>query len=472
MDYGTGDERAARYWAGVYQKDEHEYRSPMQVDRDRVLYSLGFRRLGDITQVASSAESQLVHNRLTHSLKVAQVGRRLTESLQKRFPVLADSIGLDPDVTETAGLAHDLGHPPFGHVAEGALDRAAQCSGGFDGNAHTFRIVTRTGFKKPTSPRFKERPAETGNSPYRTRLPGLDLTRASLRAILKYPLPPGSSPVTTPTVEDRAVATKPGIYASEKRFFSFARAHGYALEGYLDPIAILMDWADDISYAVHDVEDHVRAKLMPLDYLQHDPDGRHQERVLRRAESRLQNKGMASSEESFERSYEIVRESFPKDYDGSVADEYRLQEWMSARIGDFERAVRLADKPPFVHIAPAAVYEIEILKAITWEFVINAPLLAAAQQGQIEFMTRFYHLLCDWVTVSPGTVPMRLLELTEFIKDEDSSLAEGLDITPQDYATERGVLDFIVSLTERQAVDLFQRISGLAPANIFGSWLR
>ena len=152
-----------------------EYRTEFQRDRDRVLYSDEFRRLSGVTQVVSAVEGDVFHNRLTHSLKVAQVGRRMAESLLRESSedLVEACGGVDPDVVETAGLAHDLGHPPFGHGGKDVICGASRDRGleeGFEGNPQSFRIVTRLAVR------------------YADQVPpGLDLTRASLNAILKYP---------------------------------------------------------------------------------------------------------------------------------------------------------------------------------------------------------------------------------------------------------------------------------------------
>ena len=121
-------------------------RTPFQLDRGRILYSTSFARLAEITQVVRADHGHVFHNRLTHSLKVGQLARRMAELLLQRQPDAAvDLGGLDPDVAEAAGLAHDLGHPPFGHAAEKELNDLATNEGvdGFEGNAQTFRILTR-----------------------------------------------------------------------------------------------------------------------------------------------------------------------------------------------------------------------------------------------------------------------------------------------------------------------------------------
>jgi dGTPase len=150
-------------------EDEGDLRTRAQRDRDRLLYSSALRRLAEVTQVVSPGSGFVFHNRLTHTLQVAQVGRRLAERLTRLQPKeVAASEGLDPDVVEAACLAHDLGHPPFGHIAEEVLNEEAKLAGGFEGNAQSFRIVTKLAFRSQ-------------------KYGGLDLSRASLAAILKYP---------------------------------------------------------------------------------------------------------------------------------------------------------------------------------------------------------------------------------------------------------------------------------------------
>src|SRR3954469_10326906 len=162
--------------------------SPFRVDRDRIVSSPFFARLGGVTQVISpGGGGLLVHNRLTHSLKVAQVGRAIAERLMRdvRYGAVLEKLGgCDPDVVEAAALAHDLGHPPFGHLGEQVLDRLARqrlrLRDGFEGNAQSFRIVTTIDLHGPSGT-------------------GLDLTAAVRAAVLKYPWTRRDSPAPPPS---------------------------------------------------------------------------------------------------------------------------------------------------------------------------------------------------------------------------------------------------------------------------------
>jgi len=237
-----GIEARARF---VAEPPKRAGRSPFERDRARIVHSSALRRLSAKTQVMTAGTHDFVRNRLTHSLEVAQVARELGASL-----------GCDPDIVDSAALAHDLGHPPFGHNGEAALDAAAEKCGGFEGNAQTLRLLSRLEGKT-----F----APDGRSV------GLNLTRATLAACIKYPWLRGEGP-------EGFNPRKFGVYADDADIFAFVLDDLDTVpnsSGRKPIEAEVMDLSDDVAYSVHDIEDGVVGGWFTLDPSELDLDGVH-----------------------------------------------------------------------------------------------------------------------------------------------------------------------------------------------------
>ena len=281
-------------------------RTPFERDRARVLHSSALRRLGAKTQVLGPAADDFVRTRLTHSLEVAQVGRALGQAL-----------GCDPDVVDTACLAHDLGHPPYGHNGERALDIVAASIGGFEGNAQTLRLLTRLEPKTLTA---------------QGRSVGLNLTRASLDAVAKYPWAKGEGPGGP----QGKSARKYSCYDDDREIFEWMRQG--APQGRRCIEAQLMDLSDDVGYSVHDVEDAIALGRMDPEAL---ASPREVEAVVA---ATVEWYGPRISPDELGAAWERLTalEPWIHRYNGSLADAAALKNLTSQLIGRFVSAVAAA----------------------------------------------------------------------------------------------------------------------------------
>ena len=374
-------------------------RSAFQRDRARVLHSGALRRLAGKTQVVEpvTPSSSAPRTRLTHSLECAQVGRELGAAL-----------GCDPDLVDAACLAHDLGHPPYGHNGETALDEVAQPCGGFEGNAQSLRVLVRLEVKVPGA--------------------GLDLTRAALDAATKYPWP------------RRAGTAKYGVYADDLPVFGWLRDGA--------PVGVrclesqVMDWADDVAYSVHDLEDGVLAGLVRVEDLR-DPAERDELAAL--AAQVYSDESAADLRVVLDELLE--RERWPAVHDGGSASTAALKALASDLIGRFCVAAEEATRQqygaePLARYAASLVVprteraECALLKAVAARYVMARVGARQAQAREREVVRDLVESLC--------TSPERLGPLA----------AEAWRDAQDDAGRLRAVVDQVASLTDAAALHL------------------
>ncbi len=335
--YGPADrERWVAEDPALKRSDREEFAR----DRGRVIHSASLRRLAAKTQVVSPDSDDFVRNRLTHSLEVAQIGREFGAAL-----------GCNADVVDTAALAHDLGHPPFGHNGEGALDRIAAGIGGFEGNAQSLRLLTRLEAKRVHAD---------------GRSAGLNLTRASLDAATKYPWPRGAPGATA----------KFGVYDDDLDVFRWMRDGRPDGERCLE--AQVMDWSDDVAYSVHDVEDAIASRRLDPRRLR---DTGEIDAVLAVARGAYAA-DLTADDLGGALDRLLALGVVPAAYDGTRRDLAALKDMTSRLIGRFvvtsEVATREAyGEGPLVRYAARLVVpdatraECAVLKAVAAHFVMN-----------------------------------------------------------------------------------------------------
>ncbi|MCA0329037.1 MAG: deoxyguanosinetriphosphate triphosphohydrolase [Actinobacteria bacterium] len=378
-------------------------------DRARVLHSAALRRLAAKTQVLAAGESDFLRTRLTHSLECAQVGRELGAAL-----------GCDPDLVEVACLSHDLGHPPFGHNGEDALDQASQAIGGFEGNAQSLRILTRLEAKS-----FGHDGGPRAGEPV-----GLNLTRAALDAATKYPWPRQDG------------RRKFGVYTDDLDVFAWLRDGAPGQRQCFE--AQVMDWADDVAYSVHDVEDavvarHLDIRALPGAGAAEDPEG-----LIAVA------RGYAPDADDAELGAAVERLTalpfWPTSYDGTLRDLAALKNMTSQLIGRFcaaaERATRAehGDGRLTRYAADLVVpreqrLEVAILKAVANRWVMQ-------REGADDVYTRQREIVLELVSALRLRAPENL----------DPAFRGSFESAPDDAARLRVVVDQVASLTDRSIV--------------------
>ena len=493
------DPRLAR--ARPEPKRPYSRESEFRADLERIRFARSFSRLAEVTQVITAgATSGVVHNRLTHTIKVTAVARAIAVRLLRNTePEFVKSLGgLDHVVVQAAASAHDLGHPPFGHLGERVLDRLARdrfgLSDGFEGNAQTFRILTEIEVHGPGDV-------------------GLNLTAAVRAAVLKYPWArthyPDPHPTDWPTPPRGAGHGGDGLGAAK---FS---CYLIDLPEMLDVLCAfpdlplgrqtlecsVMDLADDIAYSLHDVEDFHRsgvlqfspvsgefrswesdrAQLAALGDAQLARAGRQPGTGLERLRRRLATRdAWIFDEDTFAAAVASVGEDFvdgvlARPYDGSMEADRAASGFTSRWIDQLISSVRPNPDPAvrsgYVGLSRAAWHQVSVLKFVNQYFILERPDLAMLQRGQEQTIEQLVAAFDSWLADRGDAVraPRRLVDLVltatrgyEQIAREHPEWLDGRS-TDADLARMgrgRGIIDFVSGLTDAQAVAYAARLSG------------
>jgi dGTPase len=420
------DASATARW--VAEPPKRAGRSDFERDRARVLHSAGLRRLSAKTQVVAAGTADFPRTRLTHSLECAQIGRELGQE-----------IGCDPDLVDAACLAHDIGHSPFGHNGEAALNEFAAACGGFEGNAQSLRLLTRLEPKVAAA--------------------GLNLTRATLDATLKYPwFANGSGSSASPGAQTPGPARKFGVYAEDAGVFGWIRSGAPDRQRCLE--AQVMDWADDVAYSVHDMEDGFHAGLITFKNLQSAAE---RSAVAVTTATTYCDDDVPVTELTEILDALLALDVWPDHYDGGPGTVAALKNLTSELIGRFcfaaQQATLLAAgesgaaaSPPLTRprltrygaslIVPRQQrLECALLKGITAHYVMTRPGVLIAQARERELLTELAYAV---ERGAPATL--------------DPLLLPAWDEAGADAARRRVAVDQVASLTDTSAIAWHHRL--------------
>lgn len=390
-----------------------DYRTPFQVDRDRVLYTPTFRSMQSKTQVFWAGEYDFYRTRLTHSLEVAQIGKAICQWLVHSSSLLGSDFFIDPDLVEATCLSHDLGHPPFGHAGERTLNAAMLDSGGFEGNAQTLRLLT-------------ERIFSTSNT-------GVNPTRAFLDGVLKYKslwseLKKEGVPAKHHFIYDKQVVFLDWVFGG--RDFPVELSPGKTRDQFRSVECQIMDWADDTAYSLNDLADSVRAGFLTL--------GKVENWAKDQTFTKVQS-------EAIERLLRSIRA-------GTV------DLMAGKKIGEYIQSVHLKEDTNFMMevtnryryqlgLDKTAKEELEVYKKLAYQVVFLSPELNQLEYKGDFILRKLWDVLCT--RYAEGIGELNLLP---------SRIAEEVESTEKVEEKKRLLCDHLASLSDGAASRLYRRL--------------
>lgn len=450
-----------------------EYRTEYDRDYARVLHSPSFRRLQNKTQLFPGTESDFFRNRLTHSLEVSQIAKSIATKLKAENPEL----NVIPQVCEIAGLVHDIGHPPFGHNGEAALDKCMRSTGGFEGNAQTFRILTRLEKKEPPAGRVLDLKTKKDHRV------GLNLTARVLASALKYDNEIPSVRLEKDEFVKGYYNTERDIVEKLKVCLKFSDATGENIKFKTIECSI-MDLADDIAYSTYDLEDAFKAGfLTPYDIVAAD-DRIYEDIVVKLKKAGIEDATVDKCRSTLVGVFQNVWEpSVNKQKELSVEeltdDQYRVQtihnflnsyklsqdmaangymrtKLTSGIVNMFINGIKIKinkGNPIFscAYFDKETLLRVNVLKHFSYVALINSPRLKVAENRGAEIISKIFKRLSD--------------EGGQVLLPEDTRRL--FYLSTDVLWRNRVVCDFISGMTDRYAMEFYGRLYSESPQTIF-----
>jgi dGTPase len=391
---------------------KQDYRSAFQVDRDRIIHAHAFRKLQSKTQVFLSGEYDFYRTRLTHSMEVAQIGRSICHYLKSRGGVLREDFHIDSDLVEAVCLAHDLGHPPFGHSGERTLQELMTPWGGFEGNAQTLRLLTGTLYQNETSVR------------------GMQPTRALLDGVLKYKTLFGEFPATPQNhfLYDLQVKERTFVLGAK---IPSSLTPGEPLNQFKSVECQIMDWADDAAYSLNDIVDGVKAG-----FLTH-------EKIETWAAGEAIN---APQQKLLDSLFDAIRSD-------------RLEGVFSTKIGNFITACRLRERDNFMVaktnryrfelvINPEAEREAQFFKKMANDIIFESPQLQQIEHKARRILFELWNSCwTNYVETGPRVIHVLPARIGKLINAESTAAGKA-----------RQICDYLSGLTDGMIVHTYRRL--------------
>jgi dGTPase len=390
-----------------------DYRSPFQIDRDRIIHAHAFRKLQSKTQVFLSGEYDFYRTRLTHSMEVAQIGRSICQFLRSRGGPLTDEFYIDDDLVEASCLSHDMGHPPFGHSGERTLQELMKRRGGFEGNAQTLHLLCETMYQN-----------ESG-------VKGMQPTRALLDGVLKYKkiYTEFATPPLNHFIYDGQAPIRDWVFGGAK--IPGALMRGNALNDFKSVECLIMDWADDAAYSLNDIVDGVRAGFLTVE----------------RVESWADGETIGAAEQ---RHLDTLFDALKKD---------RLENTFSKKIGAFIQACRLKERDNFMAeksnrykyelvVDEAALNEAAFFKKMANDIIFESPQLEQLEhKARVILMALFNAIWANYAERNERVIrilPANVSRLIEAEKTQDGKA--------------RRICDFLAGQTDGMVVRTYRRL--------------